>query len=131
MGVGDDVSVVESRHAHIDNVELLNVDGIDSIRIVDAYDIGEPLVISLEIRVRAWLTFSFTADRASAEWLTEEKADVQIDLWEETWVQGSTMSCPVEVSYAADYEPESGELGEFEQVSAVDCPALRDRRAAG
>jgi hypothetical protein len=74
------------------------------------------------VRVRARLSFSFTADISSAGWLSNAKADVQIDVYEETWVQGSTMTRPVEVHYAADYVPSVGTLGELEQVVAIDAP---------
>jgi hypothetical protein len=117
----DDVTVLDTE-ASIDNVSVLDA-GIENIEISEAYETGEDGVVSLEIRVHAILNFSFTVDGPDAEWLVEEKADMQIDVWEATWVQGSTMARYVEVTYAADFDVASHELSELEKVVAIDEPA--------
>lgn len=118
----DEVSVVRSNAAEIDNVSVDQV-AIEDLQIANAYEADTDGFISLELQVRAVLHFSFTTDTGGMEWLAKENADVQFDIHEETFSQGSTLARYITVTYALDYSSDTGELGELEKIRAIEDPA--------
>jgi len=117
----DRVTVVETESADIDDVSVEDV-ALDSVAIVDAYETDDEDVMAVEVRADATLWFSFTTDIVGAEWLIDERADVELDQAAETLYQGRTMGQSVVVIYSADFSLQSGELlGELEKVVAVDA----------
>ncbi len=118
----DEVSVVRSDAAEIDNVSVAEV-AIEDLQIANAYEADTDGFISLELEVRAVLQFTFTTDTGGMEWLAKENADVKFDIHEETFSQGSTLARYVTVTYAVDYSPDTGELGELEKLRAIEDPA--------
>jgi hypothetical protein len=120
----DEVSVVRSNAAEIDNVSVGEV-AIEDLQIANAYEADTDGFISLELQVHAALHFTFTTDTGGMEWLAKENADVQFDIHEETFSQGSTLARYVTVTYAVDYSPDTGELGELEKIRAIEDPTRR------
>jgi hypothetical protein len=115
------VTVVASRNAAVENVSVSQCEA-QGAAIEDAFDIDEQNV-SLEVLIEARLQFDFTAPTASAEWFSEEHTDVEIDVWEDSFVQGHTGDRLVFVRYAVDFDTETLKLGVPEQLSAEDVPA--------
>jgi len=109
-----------TEEAEVDDVAVEDVE-LDSVAIVDAYETEEEDVVSVEIRADATLWFSFTTDIVGAEWLVEERSEVDLDQAAETLFYGRTMGRPVIVIYSADFRVPTGELGELEKVVAVDA----------
>jgi hypothetical protein len=124
LGVHDDVSVVDSVDAEIDNVTVSDVE-IENLAIVNAYDSDKEEALLLELRVDAVLRFSFTTSRGGGEWLAAERADVELEIFEETFTQGTTHARHLAVTFAVDYEPSRGRLGELEKLTAVEDPTVR------
>lgn len=123
VGHSDAVTVVESANAAVENVAVEDV-MIDGVTVGRSYETEDDDVVSLELYVQAVVTFSFTVETGEAEWLLEEKADVQIDIWEESFAQGSTMGRHIEVTYAVDFNVGTREIENFEKVHAVDDPLV-------
>ncbi len=124
LDVHDEVTVVDTVNAEIDNVEVSDVE-INDLKIVNAYESDEEESLSLELRVDAALRFSFTTSRGGGEWLASERADVELEIFEETFTQGTTHARHLAVTYAVDYEPSSGRLGDLEKLTAVEDPTMR------
>lgn len=120
----DDASVVDTMNAEIDNVTVCEV-AIADLQIMNAYDSEEDETLSLELRIDAVLHFSFTTSRGGGEWLAAEHADVELEIFEETFTQGSTHARHLAVTFAVDYQPSSGTLGEFEKLTVAEDPTLR------
>jgi hypothetical protein len=118
----DEVTVVRSDYAEIDNIEVAEV-AVEDVQITNAYEAGIDGSISLELEVHAVAHFSFTTDTGGMEWLAREGADVQFDIHEETFSQGSTLARYLIVTYAVDYAPQTGELADLEKIRAVEDPA--------
>lgn len=123
LDVRDEVTVVDTVNAEIDNVAVSDVE-INDLKIVNAYENDEEESLSLELRVDAPLRFSFTTSRGGGEWLASERADVELEIFEETFTQGSTYARQLAVTYAVDYEPSSGRLGDLEKLTALEDPTL-------
>jgi hypothetical protein len=117
----DTVTVVRSDYAEIDNVSVADV-SIEDLEITNAYEAAGEGLVSLELTVHSVLHFTFTTDTGGMEWLAKENADVQFDIHEETFSQGSTLARYVAVTYGVDYSPQTGELGELEKLTAVEDP---------
>jgi hypothetical protein len=117
----DEGSVVRSNAAEIDNVSVDQV-AIEDLQITNAYEADTDGTISLELQVRAVLHFTFTTDTGGMEWLAKENADVQFDIHEETFSQGSTLARYVTVTYAVDYSADAGELGELRRSEPSRTP---------
>jgi hypothetical protein len=115
----DDVTVVHSEYAEIDNIDVADV-SIEDVQIANAYETDNEGFISLELQVHAVLYFTFTTDTGGMEWLAKENADIQFDIHEETFSQGSTLARYLTVTYGVDYAADTGELGEMEKISAVE-----------
>ncbi len=112
------VTIVGSDNVPVENVALIDR-RLDSVAIQDAYDSDNGLV-SLEIGAYATAVFDFTTTPLGAEWLAQERADIEIDLAEESFVQGHTGERSIVVLYAIEFDPKTFELGEPEQLSAED-----------
>ncbi len=116
----DRVTVVSTTAAAIDDVAVEEID-IHTVAIVNAYETDEDDIVAVEIRADATLWFSFTTDIVGAEWLSDERADVDLDQAAETLFQGRTLGRPVIAIFSADFTLSSGDLGELEKVIAVDA----------
>ncbi len=114
---GRGVTIVESHNVHVENVTLIDR-RLDSVAIQDAYDSDG--LVSLEVGAYATAVFDFTTTPLGAEWLAKEHADIEIDLAEESFVQGHTGERSIAVLYAIEFDPKTFELGEPEQLSAED-----------
>ena len=119
LGASDRVTLVSSDNASVE-FNYVEAAEIDRLEIIDGYDIGLEDVVSLEVQAHARMRFNFTADRIDAEWLAAERADVDIDLVEETFAQGSTYDRPVVATFAVDFNVDTDGLGEPEKVSVTD-----------
>jgi hypothetical protein len=119
LEASDRVTLVDSDNASV-SFNYVEEAEIDAITIVEAYDIGEDEVVSLEVLAHARMQFNFTATSIDAEWLIAERADVDIDIVEETFAQGSTHNRPIRATFAIDFDATTSLLGEPEKVWAED-----------
>jgi hypothetical protein len=116
-----DVTVVASDNAAPTGISLSDCK-LDEVAIEDAYTTDERHA-SLELLAITTLQFEFTTSLAGGEWLGAERADVELDFWTDSFVQGHTGDRVVAVRYAVDFDPATLELGVPEQLSAEDYPA--------
>jgi hypothetical protein len=114
----DRVTIVRSENASIEDVGIDEV-LLNEVKIEAAYESSDELIY-LEVVVKAEVRFGFVVDSASAEWLVEERADVDIHLWEETFAQGTTGLREVRAVFAVDYDPDTDTLGDWEKVHLED-----------
>jgi hypothetical protein len=117
FNLADDLTIVSSHNA---SVEQLTVDDVSvtEIEITSAYEGDDSAFI--DILVHAVMQFGFVVDIVGAEWLVDEDADVDIDVWEDSFAQGRTYARYVKATYWADFDSETGELGDLEQATASD-----------
>jgi len=120
LGWSDKVTVIDSTSANADDIYVDEV-SLGTVTIVDAYEIDEDGVVAIDIRVDATLWFSFTTDIVGAEWLSEERADVELEQAAETLFQGRTLGRAVVVIFRAEYTLADGTLGDLEKVVAVNA----------
>jgi rRNA-processing protein FCF1 len=115
----DPVTIIRSENASVD---FNYVDAVDlgDIAILEAYETGDDDLVSLEVVAHAELQINFTADAIAAEWLVAERADVEFDLFEETFAQGHTLGNPVVAHFAVDCNVVTHELSEPEKIYVED-----------
>lgn len=119
FSLGDDVTIVESANASLEQVNVDDV-SVSEVEITSAYDSDNESTAFIEIVAHAVMYFGFVTDISSAEWLIDERADIEIEVWESSFAQGRTHARYLKVTFWADFDPETGELGELEQASAGD-----------
>lgn len=114
---GGRVTVIASKNAQIENVALSD-SRLDAVGIDEAYDSdGQQW---LDVTVQATIAFEFATDPLSVEWLAAEKADVEIDVVEDTVAYGHTGERTVLIGYAVDLDPDTFAPTAAEQLDAED-----------
>jgi hypothetical protein len=68
--------------------------------------------------IRGSLEFGFTVTSLEAEWLVDEKPDVDFDEWHSGYAQGTAGERLVTVTLGADFDAETGELSGLERSSS-------------
>ncbi len=119
LGRHDSVTIVASGNARPENLVINDV-GVDEIEVVDAYETDEEDLVSLEIVVAGSVEFGFTVTSWEAEWLVEEKADVDFDEWHSGFAQGTTGERLVTVTLGANFNVKTGELSGLEKILVTD-----------
>jgi hypothetical protein len=114
------VTVVASNNAQVENVIVAD-SRLDAIGIDAAYESDGQRW--LDVTVEATLAFEFATSPLSAEWLAEEKADIEIDAEGDSVLYGHTGERAVLISYAVDLDPDTFAPGPAEQVHAEDLHA--------
>jgi hypothetical protein len=112
--------------ASIENETILSIDAIEHVRAVDVAETGDADFVSIDLHIDAVVTISFTTDAGGLEWLNEEHHDIQIDVIEETFAQGSTLPRGVTAKYRATYSTDSGTLVDAELIGAYDASTDSD-----
>ena len=115
----DAVTIASSPNGSAD-FEYVEDAAVEAIEIADAYDTGDDSVVSLEVVVTAKMRFNVSASTHDMEWLVSERADVDFDLFEETFAQGHTGDRYVTVRFAVEFDIESNGVGEPEKLYAED-----------
>ncbi len=113
------VTIIGSDAAAIDQLSVDDV-SISEVKITSAYEGDSDRSAFIEIVAHAIMYFGFVTDIGGAEWLIEDRADIEIESWESSFAQGRTHARYVEIIYWADFDLDSGELGELEQAGAHD-----------
>ncbi len=118
FSVADNVTIVDSTSTSIQQLSVDDV-SVSEVEITSAYDSEDEGTALIEIVAHAVMYFGFVTDIAGAEWLIDERADIEIELWESSFAQGRTHARYVKVTFWADFAPQTGELGELEQAGAA------------
>ena len=110
------MTVIASRNAQIENV-VLSDSRLDAVGIDEAY--GRDDQRWLDVTVEATNAFEFATDPLSVECLAAEKADIEIDVVEDT-VATATRESDVLIRYAVDPRPDTFAPTAAEQLDAED-----------
>jgi PIN domain len=115
----DEVVILDQpTEANLDDAGIGDI-VIQEIEIENAYPAGDEKEAVLDLVVRADASFTLVTTPWDAEWLIEEKADVDIDFYSETVAQVAVSGRPIEVHFFATFDPTTEAVHDIEQIEGT------------
>lgn len=118
---GDEVTLTSATEGEIEDVLVVDTE-LRAVRFHEAYELDDERHAAVEIEVDADVALELGLNNWSAEWITHQDPDVDVQPLSETRALGFTQPRPLRITYAAHYDRSLKRLYEWEKVLARDRP---------